>query len=44
MLLAGSISHTSTRCMDFVEIFNIILDFLLLVFLVLVGVELPLCL
>ena len=45
MLLAGPISHTSTRCMDFVEIFNIILDFsLLLVFLVLVGVELPLCL
>ena len=26
MLLAGPISHTSTRCMDFVEIFNIILD------------------
>ena len=44
MLLAGPISHTSTRCMDFVEIFNIILDLLLLVFLVLVGVELPLCL
>ena len=46
MLLAGPISHTSTRCMDFVEIFNIILDLicLLLVFLILVGVELPLCL
>ena len=44
MLLAGLISHTSTRCMDFVEIFNIILDLLLLVFLILVGVELPLCL
>ena len=62
MLLAGPISHTSTRCMDFVEIFNIILDLsitcfshfsllfsllffcLLLVFLVLVGVELPSCL
>ena len=43
MLLAGPISHTSTRCMDFVEIFNIILD-LSIVFLVLVGVELPLCL
>ena len=26
MLLAGPISHTSIRCMDFVEIFNIILD------------------
>ena len=24
--LAGPISHTSTRCMDYVEIFNIILD------------------
>ena len=44
MLLAGPISHTSTRYMDFVEIFNIILDLLLLVFLILAGVELPLCL
>ena len=26
VLLAGPISHTSTQCMDFVEIFNIILD------------------
>ena len=26
VLLAGPISHTSIRCMDFVEIFNIILD------------------
>ena len=26
VLLAGPISHTSTRCMDLVEIFNIILD------------------
>ena len=26
VLLAGPISHTSTRCMDFVEIFNIVLD------------------
>ena len=26
VLLAGPISHTSTRYMDFVEIFNIILD------------------
>ena len=25
-ILAGPISHTSTRCMDLVEIFNIILD------------------
>ena len=44
MLLAGPISHTSTRYMDFVEIFNIVLDLLLLVFLILVGIELPLCL
>ena len=26
LLLAGPISHTSTPCMDFVEIFNIVLD------------------
>ena len=26
MLLAGPVSRASTRCMDFVEIFNIILD------------------
>ena len=44
MLLAGPISHTSTRCMDFVEIFNIILDLSITCFLVLVGAELPLCL
>ena len=44
MLLAGPISHTSTRYMDFVEIFNIILDLSITCFLILVGVELPLCL
>ena len=44
MLLAGPISHTSTRCMDFVEIFNIILDLSITCFSHLVGVELPLCL
>ena len=26
MLLAGLISHTSTQYMDFVEIYNIVLD------------------
>ena len=26
MLLAGPVSHTSARCMDFVGIFNIVLD------------------
>ena len=26
LLLAGPISHTSTPCVDFVEIFNIVLD------------------
>ena len=26
MLLAGLISHTSTQCMDFIKIFNIVLD------------------
>ena len=44
MLLAGPISHTSTQCMGFVEIFNIILDLSITCFFVLVGVELPLCL
>ena len=45
MLLAGSISHTSTQYMYFVEIFNIVLDLSTLLFtlLILVGVELPLC-
>ena len=42
MLLAGSVSHTSTLYMDFVEIFNISLD-LLFILRILVGVELPLC-
>ena len=27
MLLAGPISHTNTQYMDFVKIFNIVLDF-----------------
>ena len=44
MLLAGPISHTSTRCIDFVETFNIILDLSITCFSCLVGVELPLCL
>ena len=39
MLLAGPISHTSTQYMDFVEIFNIVLD-LSVIFLLLVGGEL----
>ena len=26
MLFAGPISHTSTQCMDFVDIFNVSLD------------------
>ena len=43
MLLAGPVSHTSTQYIDFVEIFNISLDFLLFILIILVGVELPLC-
>ena len=45
MLLARPISHTSIRHMDFVEIFNISLDLSTIhfIFLILVGVELPLC-
>ena len=45
MLLAGPISHISIQYMDFVEIFNISLDFsaIYFIFLILVGVELPLC-
>ena len=43
MLLAGPISHTSTQFMDFVEIFSISLDLSTIYFLILVGVELPLC-
>ena len=26
VLLAGAVSHTSTQCMDFVKILNIVLD------------------
>ena len=44
MLLAGPVSHTSTRCVDFVGIFGIVLDLSITCFLILVGVELPLCL
>ena len=36
-------SHTSTQYMDFVEIFNISLNLLLFILLILVGVDLPLC-
>ena len=46
MLLAGPISHISVQYMDFVEIFNVSaldLSTVYFVFLVLVGVELPLC-
>ena len=43
MLLAGSISHTTTQYMDFVEIFNISLDLSSIYFARLVDVELPLC-
>ena len=39
MLLAGPVSHTSTQYMDFVEIFNISLDFSAIV----VGVKVTLC-
>ena len=43
MLLAGTIPQTSIKYMDFVEIFNILLD-LSIIFLILVGAnELPLC-
>ena len=52
MLLAASISHTTGvnfshyhyRCMDFVEVINRLYWIcLLFIFLILVGVELPLC-
>ena len=43
VLLAGPIFHTSIRYVDFVEIFNVLLD-LSIYFARLVGVELPLCL
>ena len=45
MLLAGPISHTSIQYMDFVEIFNVSLDLstIYFIFLILMGVELPLC-
>ena len=46
MLLAGSISHTNTRYMDFVNIFNVPLDLSTIVYwilVILVGVELILC-
>ena len=40
MLLAGSISHTSTQYMDLVEIFNISLGLSTICLLILVGVKL----
>ena len=47
VLLAGPISHvhTSIQCMGFVEIFNVSLYLFTtyFIFLILVGVELPLC-
>ena len=43
MLLAGPISHTGTQNMDFVEIFNMYWICLPFTFLILAGVELPLC-
>ena len=45
MLLAGPISNTSIQCMDFVKISNVSLDLatIYFIFLILVGVELPLC-
>ena len=43
MLLAGPVSHTSTQYMDFVEISIFHRICLLFIFLVLVGVVLPLC-
>ena len=43
ILLAGPVSHTSTQYKDFVEIFNISLDFSTIFLLTLVGIELPLC-
>ena len=42
MSLAGPSSHNSTQYMDFVEIFNIVLDLCMIYFLILVGVEVPL--
>ena len=43
VLSVGRISHASTQYMDFVEIFNIVLDLSTIYFLILVSVELPLC-
>ena len=42
MLLAGPVSHTITQYMGHVEIFNISLDFSIIL-LLLLAVELPLC-
>ena len=44
MLLAGPVSHNSTQCMDFVKIFNIVLDLSTVYFSHFGGgAELPLC-
>ena len=43
MLLARPISHIGIKCMDSVEIFNVLLDLYILIFLLLMGVELLLC-
>ena len=43
VLFAGPISYPGTQCMDFVEIFNISLDSSTIFWLILVGVEFPLC-
>ena len=46
MSLVGPISHTSTQYMDFVQIsifYWICLLFIIIILLILVGIELPLC-
>ena len=45
VLLSEPISHTSIQYMDFVEIFNVSLDLstIYFIFLIFLGVELPLC-
>ena len=43
MLLAGTISHTSTQYIDFVDLFMFHWICLPSILLILVGVELPLC-
>ena len=43
MLSAEKVSHTSIQYMHFVEILNVSLDLSTIYFLILVGVEFPLC-